>query len=119
MLQLRDCPQMLLKLDFLESLVGGEIEGCGKISLVIFQSRDWTVTHLEQVELDTEQLPYFFTYSHASLESLTLLGTSKIKCLPDQMQCLTALRTLMLQNFDGLEALWFGHLSSLDELQIW
>ncbi|KAF2319202.1 hypothetical protein GH714_013932 [Hevea brasiliensis] len=50
----------------------------------------------------------------SSLESLTIYGdcTDRIKCLPDQLQRLTALNSLSILYFYGLEALpeWLGNL---------
>ncbi|XP_058184130.1 putative disease resistance protein RGA4 [Rhododendron vialii] len=55
-----------------------------------------------------------------SLEGL-YLGYSVIKHLPDQLQHLTALKTLQIDTFQDLEALpqWLGNLSSLQLLRLW
>lgn len=55
-----------------------------------------------------------------SLESLTLLGWPKRKCLPDQLRHLTSLRKLEINYFDELEALpeWLGNFSSLESLTL-
>ncbi|GLU14979.1 hypothetical protein SLE2022_315100 [Rubroshorea leprosula] len=62
----------------------------------------------------------FIHQLHASLEDLCLFGWDKLKSLPHQLQYLTALKRLLLRDFNGLEALpeWLGDLSSLHELQI-
>ncbi|GFQ05010.1 putative disease resistance protein rga3 [Phtheirospermum japonicum] len=54
-----------------------------------------------------------------SLRILTLKGMYHWDSLPDQLQHLTSLRELWLQNF-GIEALpeWFGNLSSLETLAL-
>ncbi|THF97889.1 hypothetical protein TEA_021899 [Camellia sinensis var. sinensis] len=56
-----------------------------------------------------------------SLESLNLWGWEGVKYLPDQLQHLTALRELLIEHFNGLEALpeWLGRLSSLHSLELW
>ncbi|KAL3642129.1 hypothetical protein CASFOL_012944 [Castilleja foliolosa] len=52
-----------------------------------------------------------------SLRSLELRGMEDWECLPDQLQHLTSLETLILSDF-GIEALpeWFGNLESLKTL---
>ncbi|GKV18572.1 hypothetical protein SLEP1_g28932 [Rubroshorea leprosula] len=60
-----------------------------------------------------------FIGSH--LEGLTLIAWGEPReCLLDQIQHLTALKSLGIRDFDGLEALpnWFGNLSSLQTLTI-
>ncbi|GKV45378.1 hypothetical protein SLEP1_g52469 [Rubroshorea leprosula] len=59
-------------------------------------------------------------YLHASLESLTLNGWNELRCLPPQVQHLTALKELVIRDFSDLEVLpeWLGALSSLRELNI-
>ncbi|KAJ9160451.1 hypothetical protein P3X46_025851 [Hevea brasiliensis] len=58
-----------------------------------------------------------------SLESLSIYddGAGRIKSLPDQLQRLTALNSLSIWDFNGVEALpeWLGNLSSLQSLEIW
>ncbi|KAK9289116.1 hypothetical protein L1049_017589 [Liquidambar formosana] len=54
------------------------------------------------------------------LRNLMLYGWPKLDSLPDQLQHLTALTFLSINNFDGLEALpeWLWNLSSLQHLSI-
>ncbi|GFP90312.1 putative disease resistance protein rga3 [Phtheirospermum japonicum] len=55
-----------------------------------------------------------------SLRILTLTGMKHWDCLPDQIQHLTSLELLCLDDF-GIEAMpeWFGNLSSLETLHLW
>ncbi|XP_058007883.1 putative disease resistance protein RGA3 [Hevea brasiliensis] len=57
-----------------------------------------------------------------SLENLGVYGDydSRMKSLPDQLQGLTALKSLVICNFNGVEALpeWLGNLSSLTHLKV-
>ncbi|GLT50982.1 hypothetical protein SLA2020_244330, partial [Shorea laevis] len=57
---------------------------------------------------------------HASLKYLELTGWEKVKFLPDQLQHFTALESLILEEFNGVEVLpnWLGNLTSLRHLRI-
>ncbi|KAI8560883.1 hypothetical protein RHMOL_Rhmol04G0290700 [Rhododendron molle] len=57
-------------------------------------------------------------YPFMFLESLTLWGWRKLKCLPDQLRHLNSLRKLEIWNFGGLEALpeWLSNFSYLESL---
>ncbi|XP_073148460.1 putative disease resistance protein RGA3 [Henckelia pumila] len=57
---------------------------------------------------------------HQLLSRLTLYGNGNWESLPDQLQHLTALVYLEVQNF-GIEAVpeWFSNLSSLEELKVY
>ncbi|GLU15031.1 hypothetical protein SLE2022_315610 [Rubroshorea leprosula] len=70
-----------------------------------------------------EEFPGFTSIHqlHGSLEELVLDGWDKLKSLPHQVQHLTALKILVLHEFNGMEALpeWLGDLSSLHRLEIW
>ncbi|KAM5569238.1 putative disease resistance protein RGA1 [Rosa sericea] len=71
-------------------------------------------------ELDA--FPDFQLPPNSQLELLTLKGWPKLKSqLPQQIQHLTCLKYLFIQEFMGLEALpeWFGNLTSLEYLTIW
>ncbi|XP_027166540.1 putative disease resistance protein RGA3 [Coffea eugenioides] len=59
--------------------------------------------------------PYF-----PSLSELNLRGWSHWESLPEQLQGLSALTTLLLRGF-GVKSLpdWFGKLSSLEQLRLW
>ncbi|KAF2319204.1 hypothetical protein GH714_013935 [Hevea brasiliensis] len=72
-------------------------------------------------ELDS--FPYLNSIQDlSSLESLTINGgwRSRIKYLPDQFQRLTALNSLSIWHFKGVEALpeWLGDLASLQTLKL-
>ncbi|XVF29622.1 hypothetical protein REPUB_Repub15cG0137800 [Reevesia pubescens] len=56
----------------------------------------------------------------ASLDCLLLLGWKTLRSLPNQLQCLTALKRLEIWSFERVEALpdWLGHISSLQSLKI-
>uniref|UniRef100_A0A7N2MVT1 Disease resistance protein RGA3 n=1 Tax=Quercus lobata TaxID=97700 RepID=A0A7N2MVT1_QUELO len=57
---------------------------------------------------------------HASLQHLDLKGWPKLKSIPDNIQALTALKSLYISDFDGMETLpeWLTKLSSLQTLRI-
>ena len=57
----------------------------------------------------------FIRYSHASLKKLRLRGSRTLNSLPDEIRHFTALEELLIQKFNGMEALpdWFSYLSSL------
>ncbi|GLT30353.1 hypothetical protein SLA2020_051570 [Shorea laevis] len=85
----------------------GEIHGC----LTRLRKLHFGGFSAEQEEL--EEYPI-------QLEELSLIGRKKLENLPHQIQHLTALRELSLEDFHGIEALpdWLGNLSSLQSLYI-
>ncbi|XVE80878.1 hypothetical protein DITRI_Ditri15bG0016500 [Diplodiscus trichospermus] len=85
------------------------------------------LTRLKILELgpfseELEEFPGLSSIHHlqSSLEELTLTGWEKLSFLPDQLQHLTALKTLLIGSFSEVKALpeWLGNLSSLRELYI-
>ena len=60
-------------------------------------------------------------YSHASLKKLILHGSPTLNSVPDEIQLFTALEELLIQDFDGSEALpnWLGIPSSLQKLSFY
>nr|XP_027075629.1 putative disease resistance protein RGA3 [Coffea arabica] len=56
--------------------------------------------------------------SSSSLRHVALRGMRDTESLPHQLQCLTTITSLNLQNFGAIEALpdWLGNLASLEEL---
>ncbi|KAJ9160438.1 hypothetical protein P3X46_025839 [Hevea brasiliensis] len=89
------------------------------------------LTRLRQLAIggfskELDSFPYLNSIQDLpSLESLTIYGDyyggGRTKSLPDQLQCLTALNSLSIWDFNGVEALpeWLGNLSSLQSLEIW
>ena len=71
-------------------------------------------------ELDVFPSLNFIQHSHTTLEYLELEGWAKLNSLPGEIQHFTALETLMMDGFDGIETLpeWLGDLSSLKNLYI-
>ncbi|KAK9920821.1 hypothetical protein M0R45_029366 [Rubus argutus] len=67
---------------------------------------------------ELEPFPAFQGIPH--LESLTIDGWPKLKCLPDQIQYLTSLTSFWILSFDGVEAFpeWLGNLATLEKLTI-
>ncbi|KAB2008926.1 hypothetical protein ES319_D10G133200v1 [Gossypium barbadense] len=83
------------------------------------------LTSLKRLELGpfSEELEEFpglgsIHHLHSSLKELTLWGWDKACTLPNQLQHLTALERLLINDFNGLKVLpeWLGNLSSLREL---
>ncbi|KAK8332890.1 hypothetical protein V6Z12_A10G168500 [Gossypium hirsutum] len=83
------------------------------------------LTSLKRLELGpfSEELEEFpglgsIHHLHSSLKELTLWGWDKPCALPNQLQHLTALERLLINDFNGLKVLpeWLGNLSSLREL---
>ncbi|XP_021688692.1 putative disease resistance protein RGA3 [Hevea brasiliensis] len=106
LLEIRDCEMLSC---FPETILGG-----------LTRLRELRIGNFSK-ELDS------FAYLNSiqdlsSLESLTIYGDCKdrIKSLPDQLQRLTALNSLSIWYFYGLEAFpeWLGNLSSLQILEI-
>ncbi|KAK9141388.1 hypothetical protein Scep_011069 [Stephania cephalantha] len=72
-------------------------------------------------ELDYLPFPNVANHDFISLHKLGIVGSPKLKSLPQQLQHVTALKNLTIDNFDSLTALpdWFCELKSLKELFIW
>ncbi|GLT82939.1 hypothetical protein SLE2022_012590 [Rubroshorea leprosula] len=89
------------------------IRGLGEILGCLTRLRKLHFGGFSAEEEDIEEYP-------TQLEELTLIGWEKLENLPCQIQHLTALRKLRLEDFDGIEALpdWLGNLSSLQSLYI-
>jgi Leucine-rich repeat (LRR) protein len=53
-------------------------------------------------------------------KAMTEWGWAKLNSLPDKIQRITALRSLYINGFDGIQALpeWLGNLSSLQRLYL-
>ena len=71
-------------------------------------------------ELDDFPSLVSIEHLHASLQHLDLKGWPKLKSIPDNIQVLTALKSLYISDFDGMETLpeWLTKLSSLQTLRI-
>nr|POF20767.1 putative disease resistance protein rga1 [Quercus suber] len=71
-------------------------------------------------ELDDFPSLVSIEHLHASLQHLDLKGWPKLKSIPDNVQVLTALKSLYISDFDGMETLpeWLTKLSSLQTLRI-
>ncbi|GMI93928.1 hypothetical protein HRI_003062100 [Hibiscus trionum] len=71
---------------------------------------------------ELQEFPGLGSIQHlsASLRVLHLIGWKKLKSLPHQLQLLTALEELTIEEFQGMKALpeWLGTLSSLNLMQI-
>ncbi|EOY04639.1 LRR and NB-ARC domains-containing disease resistance protein, putative [Theobroma cacao] len=87
----------------------------------------WQFDPLERLRIggfseELEEFPGLSSVQHlqASLEYLHLIGWEKLKSLPPQLQCLTALKKLRIERFHEMEALpeWFGNLSLLRRLKL-
>ncbi|KAH1038126.1 hypothetical protein J1N35_039869 [Gossypium stocksii] len=72
---------------------------------------------------ELQEFPFLSSiqYLNASLQVVELIGWKKLQSLPPQLQFLTALEDLTIQEFQGIEALpeWLGNLSSLWRLRIY
>ncbi|KAJ9160431.1 hypothetical protein P3X46_025832 [Hevea brasiliensis] len=106
LLEIRDCEMLSC---FPEKILGG-----------LTRLRESRIGNFSE-ELDS--FPYLNSIQDLpSLQSLAIFGDSegRIKYLPDQLQRLTALNSLSICYFHGLEALpeWLGNLSSLQILQL-
>ncbi|KAK9286328.1 hypothetical protein L1049_014719 [Liquidambar formosana] len=114
---LESVPEDLRELCSLRSL---KIRDCGKLKcLPRCHSRlhDLEIGGLWE-ELDS--FPNINLEDFEQIEVLRLWVWPKLKSLPHQLQHLTALRTLFIHGFDGLETFpeWLGNLSSLKKLFI-
>ncbi|XVE80857.1 hypothetical protein DITRI_Ditri15bG0014500 [Diplodiscus trichospermus] len=85
------------------------------------------LTRLEKLTLgpfskELEEFPGLSSIHHlnSSLEYLTLSGWEKLSSLPHQLQCLSGLKNLLIQDFNGVKDFpeWLGNLSSLRRLDI-
>lgn len=141
-LHIRGCPSLecdeLLSMPSLKRLV---IERCPRLES-FFEKGLLCLTSLQQLEIGpfSEHLPEFpwpwtrgpystidMDINHhppkhspfISLESLTLIGWANLTCLPN-IEHLTALKSLNILDFDGLEVLpeWLGNFTSLQSLMI-
>ncbi|XVE80805.1 hypothetical protein DITRI_Ditri15bG0009800 [Diplodiscus trichospermus] len=110
----------------LHSLVYLEISLCPKLTTFPEEILGYLTT-LKELRIgffsnELEEFPSLNSIHllHASLECLFLLGWKNLKSLPPQLQHLTALKSLAICFFDGIEVLpeWFGNLSSLQKLRI-
>ncbi|WRX21620.1 NB-ARC - like 10 [Theobroma cacao] len=110
----------------LHSLVYLNITSCPKLRCIPEDILGY-LTHLERLRIggfseELEEFPGLSSVQHlqASLEYLHLIGWEKLKSLPPQLQCLTALKKLRIERFHEMEALpeWFGNLSLLRRLKL-
>ena len=71
-------------------------------------------------ELDDFPSLVSIEHLHASLQHLELRGWPKLKSIPDNVQVFTALESLFISHFEGMETLpeWLNKLSSLQILEI-
>lgn len=95
----------------LRSLVELEITSCPKLRNLSEESLGY-LTCLKKLWIGSfaDDLEEFIGlgsihYLHTSLEELELIGWEKLTQLPDQIQHLTALRSLRIEHFNGVEAL--------------
>ncbi|GKV49905.1 hypothetical protein SLEP1_g56629 [Rubroshorea leprosula] len=122
-LSYENCPNLVSFHRELKELHSLTILGCPKLVGLLKESLG-CCTRLKRLEIGrfSEELEEFPSLSsvHASLEGLILWGWKKCTHLP-QIQHLTALKWLNIDNFSGMESLpdWFNNLSSLRGLYIW
>ncbi|XP_030940161.1 putative disease resistance protein RGA1 [Quercus lobata] len=130
LLQIWDCPNLksIPDLGELHSLTDLSIFRCQTLKLTCLPKGLECVTRLKSLAIGgfCEELDAFPSLSsiqhlHMSLESLQLYGWAKLNSLPDEIQHLTSLKYLHINNFDGLEALpeWLCDFSSLQRLELW
>ena len=128
-LQISDCPNLISIPDIgdLHSLTILEIRICRKLTRLP-EGLHW-LTRLKFLWIGgfCEELDAFpnlsstsIQHSHVSLEDLRLVGWTKLNSLLDEIQHFTALKTLCIWAFDGMEALpeWLGNLSCLQWLSL-
>jgi Leucine-rich repeat (LRR) protein len=120
-------------LRLLRSLVYLEISWCRSLSDIPEDDCLGSLTQLKELRIggfskELEAFPAGLTNSiqhlSGSLKSLFIYGWDKLKSVPRQLQHLTALETLHISGFNGVEfeeALpeWLANLSSLQSLTIW
>ncbi|XP_058209373.1 putative disease resistance protein RGA4 [Rhododendron vialii] len=114
----------------LTSLQDLELDRCNSRWARPWEEGQFCLTSLRKLDIGlfSEELDYYpwpevemaKAQNPQLLESLTLRGWPKLKCLPDQIRHLTSLRELVIYGFDGLEALpeWLGNFSSLESLDL-
>uniref|UniRef100_A0A2P2II18 Uncharacterized protein MANES_10G008200 n=1 Tax=Rhizophora mucronata TaxID=61149 RepID=A0A2P2II18_RHIMU len=111
-------------LEELHSLLYLEITRCPSLTFIPEGSLG-CLTRLEQLRLgpfsdELEAFPGMDSIQslQASLQEVWITGWDKLRSLPDQLQYLTVLKSLKLQNFNGVDVLpeWLSRLSSLQEL---
>ncbi|KAK4566313.1 hypothetical protein RGQ29_002530 [Quercus rubra] len=103
-LQICDCPKLTSLPEGLESLTRLKTLVIGKFC----------------EELDDFPSLVSIEHLHSSLQHLSLKGWPKLKSIPANIQGLTALKSLKITEFDGMETLpeWLTKLSSLQTLRI-
>ena len=124
-LEISDCPN-LVSTPELPYPTNIKIRNCGKLTCL----PKGCFCQLKYLEIGPfcEELDAFpslidstpFQHSYEFLQILQLYGWTKLNSLPDEIQCFTALTTLDITEFDGMEALpeWLGNLSSLQFLYL-
>ena len=126
-LDIWDCDNLISIPDLrgLHSLIQLSILNCPK--LTSFPEGLESLTRLKTLviggyckELDDFPSLISIEHLHASLQRLELTGWPKLKSIPDNIQGLTALKSLGIFDFDGMETLpeWLTKLSSLQTLRI-
>eukprot|EP00258_Populus_trichocarpa_P025166 XP_024441185.1 putative disease resistance protein RGA3 isoform X2 [Populus trichocarpa] len=120
-------------LRLLRSLVYLEISWCRSLSDIPEDDCLGSLTQLKELRIGgfSKELEAFsagltnsIQHLSGSLKSLFIYGWDKLKSVPRQLQHLTALETLHISGFNGVEfeeALpeWLANLSSLQSLTIW
>ena len=108
----------------LHSLTQLKVAGCRKLTRLP-EGLD-CLTRLSSLGIggccdEVDVFPGLNSIQPASLTYLQLHGSAKLNSLPHEIQRFTALTTLKIDRFDGMEALpeWLGSLSSLHSLYIW
>ena len=120
-LKIKDCPNLKSIPDLGElfhSLINLKISNC-RLKLL----REDRLKTLVIDGLDAFPILRYpsIQYSHASLKKLILHGSPTLNSVPDEIQLFTALEELLIQDFDGSEALpnWLGIPSSLQKLSFY
>ncbi|KAI5325482.1 hypothetical protein L3X38_034556 [Prunus dulcis] len=110
-------------LDSLTQLRKLRILNCDGLKIVPLNAFAASLTRLKELEIggfwkEFDSFPAFQVIPQ--LEILSLLGWPKLNCLPEQVQRFTSLTHLIINSFDGMEALpeWLGNLASLEFLII-
>ncbi|GKV47494.1 hypothetical protein SLEP1_g54394 [Rubroshorea leprosula] len=117
--KLESLPHRLQHLTTLKKL---HINGCGeKASLKWFGELSVKELRIGPLDVGLTEFPELtFIHHFPSLERLELCGWYGLGSLPHQLRHLTALKELVIRDFDSVYALpeWLGNLSSLRELNI-
>ena len=126
-LKIEDCPNLKSIPDLGEvfhSLINLKISNCPDVRLKLLREgrlKNLVISGFIE-ELDAFPILRYpsIPYSHASLKKLILLGRPTLNSLPNEIQLFTALEELLIQNFNGMEALpdWFSYHSSLQKLSL-